>query len=234
MGKITIRKGGFWAVRQSFFLTVMVGLVNYVRETPKREKLAHYQAWQMINLAKGQTGSGARIEALQDLNKDGVSLAGLDVSSAYLQSINLQNAQLYKANFNKTNLDSADLRNADLRNADLRGADLLGADLRGINLYSADLEEANFRKTYLAGADLTDANLHSADLSDTYLYGASLYDANIGCIIYCTNFKGAKYITPEQIKQAKNWQSACYDPGFRKQLGLPPQNPKCIGEKLVK
>lgn len=35
--------------------------------------------------------------------------------------------------------------------------------------------------------------------------------------------KGTKDITPEQIKQARDWQKARYDNGFRKQLGLLPE-----------
>ncbi len=31
-------------------------------------------------------------------------------------------------------------------------------------------------------------------------------------------------LTPEQVKEANNWEKADYDPEFRKQLGLPPQS----------
>jgi hypothetical protein len=38
-------------------------------------------------------------------------------------------------------------------------------------------------------------------------------------------------LTSQQIKAAKNWEKACYDPESRKELKLPPENPKiCVGE----
>ncbi|MDJ0598880.1 MAG: hypothetical protein QNJ37_08585 [Crocosphaera sp.] len=37
------------------------------------------------------------------------------------------------------------------------------------------------------------------------------------------DFTEAKNITPQQIKQSKNWEKAKYDPDFRKELGLSPQ-----------
>ena len=56
---------------------------------------------------------------------------------------------------------------------------------------------------------LGQSNLSSAQLGNADLTGAIL--------------TGAKGITPEQIKQARDWQKAHYDDGFRKQLGLPPE-----------
>ncbi len=205
-------------------ITAVVGIGRYILEAPKREKLAHYQAWQMINSATGQKTSGGRIEALQDLVKDGVWLSGLDVSGAELYGINLENAVLIRADLSKANLNAANLTNAGLFFAKLHYANLYRANLRDANLPKADLTSASLYK-----ADLRDADLSGANLDD-----ASLYDTIIGCIVYCTNFKGAKGITPEQIKEAKYWQSACYNPDFRKQLGLPPQNPKCAGDEPKK
>ncbi len=196
-------------------------------ETDKRQKLAHYQAWQMINSARGQTGSGGRIEALQDLVKDGVVLAGLDASGADLGGIKLQKAFLGRANLRNTKLYNADLRNASLWNANLHDADLRFAILHNADLDDANLESANLRNALLKGIDLRNINFG----------GVEIGDAKIQCNInnYCTNLKGAKNITPEQIKKASYWQSACYDPDFRIKLGLPPENPKqCAGEPPTK
>lgn len=148
-------------------LTIAIALGQYLWETPKRDKFLQYQAWQVINSAAGQRNNAGRIEALQDLNNDGVSLAGLKASGISLRGIDLRNA----------NLADADLSNADLSNAVLTNADLTGADL------------------------------NRADLRD------------------------ARWITPHQIKKAKNWESACYRPDFRIGLKLSGQNPVyCAGE----
>lgn len=169
------RKGVVSIIQNGAILTIAIALGQYLLEAPKRVKQSHYQAWQMINSATGQKTSGGRIEALQDLVKDGVSLQGLDVSGAYLEGIKLQNASL------------------------------LGADLSGANLEDANFSEANLLP----------------------LVGWGTYVR--------TNFKGAKNITSDQIKKARSWQSACYDPDFRIKLGLPPENAqntkRCAGNK---
>ncbi|MBW4599842.1 MAG: pentapeptide repeat-containing protein [Calothrix sp. FI2-JRJ7] len=236
------KKGVVKLVQSGVILTIAIGIGRYVWEAPKREKLAHYQAWQMINSAAGQKTSGGRIQALQDLNKDGVSLQGLDVSGAYLAGINLQKANLWYANLSNANLSNANLSNANLKFANLSKAglgeaNLVGANLAGANLSntysrSANLSNANLFGANLSNANLSNANLSNANLSNANLSNANLSDTTINCYKeYCTNFKGAEGITLEQIKQASNWQSACYTPEFREELGLPPENPNnCAGE----
>jgi BTB/POZ domain-containing protein KCTD9 len=250
------RKGVVKLVQSGVIVTVALALSRYVWEAPKREKLAHYQAWQMINSAAGQKTSGGRINALQDLNKDGVSLQGLDANGANLERIKLQNANLSYANLSYailwgTNLSYADLGNTKLSNANLSYANLSYANLNDADLghailgaanlintkfLNANLTNANLWGTNLSNADLGNTNLNSADLWSTNLTNADLQRTNLTNAIidcsdkFCTNFKGTKNITPEQIKKAHNWESACYDPEFRKKLGLPPQNPKCAGE----
>jgi len=234
------RKGVVKLVQSGVIVTIAIGIGRYVWEAPKREKLAHYQAWQMINSATGQKTSGGRIDALQDLVKDNVSLAGLNASGAYLVGINLQKAILVGAdlsgvNLEKANLSDADLSGANLSHVDLEKANLSDAILVMTNLSNANLSNAILSDTLLAGADLSsaylsNANLAGADLSNADLSGADLSGANLGCFTiknksYCTNFKDAQNITPEQIKLANFWQSACYNPDFRKKLGLLSQNP---------
>ena len=58
--------------------SVLVAVIFYYSESGDRLKQKHYQAWQVINTAQGKGGSGGRIEALQELNKDGVALVGVD------------------------------------------------------------------------------------------------------------------------------------------------------------
>jgi uncharacterized protein YjbI with pentapeptide repeats len=95
-----------------------------------------YQAWQVVNSAQGKGGSGGRIEALSDLLRQGVSLAGINLDGAWLEGVELAGATLV----------GADLREAILVTANLAGANLRGADLSGARLSAATLD----------GADLND------------------------------------------------------------------------------
>src|SRR5438309_2166833 len=52
--------------------SILVAVVFYFADSGDRIKQKHYQAWQVINTAQGKGGSGGRIEALQELNADGV------------------------------------------------------------------------------------------------------------------------------------------------------------------
>jgi BTB/POZ domain-containing protein KCTD9 len=132
---------------------IIMGVGRYFLDAPQREKQARYQAWQIINSAKLNEGSSAgRIEALQDLVKDNVSLERLDISNAQLSNIKLPNAQLNNAKLNNANLNNANLAGAKLRSANLVGAKLVFANLRG--------------------ADFTGAKLHGAEIGDAKFYGA--------------------------------------------------------------
>jgi hypothetical protein len=66
--------------------SVLIAVIFYFSESGDRLKQKQYQAWQVINTAQGKGGSGGRIEALQELNRDGVPLVGVDVSGAFLQN----------------------------------------------------------------------------------------------------------------------------------------------------
>ncbi len=118
-------------------------------------KAANYQAWAVVNSAQGKGGSGGRVDALQDLNRNSVSLAGVRLDGAWLESIELGGARLSRASLRETNLSGARLQGANLEGADLTGANLTGADLSGAFLKSADL----------SGAQLGTADLRTADLA---------------------------------------------------------------------
>jgi hypothetical protein len=107
-------------------ITIIIGFFTFINQLFKADERvriervkAQYEAWQVINSAAGQGGSGGRIDALQSLNKDRISLARLTVEGANLTGINLQHAKLQGANF----------RNANLSEANLSGANLDGASL---------------------------------------------------------------------------------------------------------
>jgi len=148
---------------------VLIAVVFYFAESGNRLKQKHYQAWQVINTAQGEGGNGGRIEALQELNADGIPLVGVDVSGAFLQGIHLPGARLSRANFS-----AADLRNSDLSFSHMSYANLRSANFRESTLRNVDFEHADFTDADLGGADLS-----GADLSQTSLAGADLRSANL-------------------------------------------------------
>ena len=148
---------------------VLIAVIFYFGESGDRLKQKHYQAWQVINTAQGKGGNGGRIEALQELNADGISLVGVDVSGAFLQGIRLQRASLARSNFSAADLRDSDLTFAGLSDADLRSANLRHCILRGANLEHANLTDADLFSADLTGADLSGATLANADLRNTNL-----------------------------------------------------------------
>jgi hypothetical protein len=149
--------------------SVLVGVIFYFSESGDRIKQRHYQAWQVINTAQGKGGSGGRIEALQELNADGVPLVGVDVSSAFLQGVRLE-----RANLLRSDLSAADLRGSHLMSSDLTFADLHDANLRGSNLSNASFSNADMKDVDLVGSNLAGANLDHADLTSADLRSANL------------------------------------------------------------
>ncbi|MCP4607584.1 MAG: pentapeptide repeat-containing protein [Planctomycetes bacterium] len=191
-------------------LTILIAVIFYFMEADERrlqstslqmqvenlglqlrnqKKAEHYQAWQVINTAQGKPGSGGRIDALQDLNKDGISLANIDLSLANLQSIDLKKAILTNANLTEVNLTGADFRGANLIGADLSRADLTNTNLTSAYLQGANLSEATLTENTtlpkylfdvkLCGVDLTGADLSSAILIEADLTRANLTYANL-------------------------------------------------------
>jgi Pentapeptide repeats (8 copies) len=149
--------------------SILIAVVFYFSESGDRLKQKHYQAWQVINTAQGKGGSGGRIEALQELNADGVPLVGVDLSAAFLQGLHLRGARLVRSNFR-----AADLRDSDFSTADFSDADLRSANLRQCNLRNASLQRANLEEADLWGADLNGADFSAADLA-----GADLRNSNL-------------------------------------------------------
>jgi pentapeptide repeat protein len=149
--------------------SVLIAVIFYFSESGDRLKQKHYQAWQVINTAQGKGGNGGRIDALEELNSDGISLIGVDLSDAFLQSVHLEKARLARANFGS----------ADLRDSDLFAADLSQADLRSANFRGSILRDVNFQRAHLDGADLTNVDLGGADLAGTTLTNADLTNATL-------------------------------------------------------
>jgi len=149
----------FWLSRWAFLevleyvgsLSVLVAVIFWVSEAGERTQQRHYQAWQVINTAQGKGGNGGRIDAMEQLTADGVSLTGVDVSGAFLRNVRLEKAELARADFS--------------------GADMRGADLKGANVSEAEFERANLREADLSGANVDKASFADADLTRAELRG---------------------------------------------------------------
>ncbi|MEO1430683.1 MAG: pentapeptide repeat-containing protein [Cyanobacteria bacterium J06632_19] len=217
---------------------IVAGLLAFILNLPEQQKKSHYEAWQVINSGQSQRGSGGRIQALEDLVRDGVSLDGVVVSDAYLKGIKLSGAILHFANLEASRLDKSDLDDTKLIKANLKKAYLYKANLSGANLTKANLTEANlteakFNSAILNNANLSYAKLNATDLSNANLICALLINADLnGATLDGADLDGAMFwdkesgreaqnITAVLIKQAKNWQKAIYSPEFREKLGLP-------------
>ncbi len=122
----------------------------------RARKDTNYQAWQVINSAQGKGGSGGRVDALADLVRNDISLAGINLDGAWLESIDLRRATLPMASFEKTNLQGACFDGARLDGACFRGANLSAASFANASLRGADLTGARLSAVNLAGADLFD------------------------------------------------------------------------------
>jgi len=152
-------------------LSVLVAVIFYFREAPDRLKQKHYQAWQVVNTAQHMAGSGGRIEALAELNADGVPLVGVNLSSAFLQGVQLPKAKLIRSNFKEADVRNSNLAGADLSYASLRGANFRDSDLSSVNFTAADLSDGDFCGTRFTGSDLSRAMLDGAELGNVDLSG---------------------------------------------------------------
>jgi uncharacterized protein YjbI with pentapeptide repeats len=185
--------------------------------------------------------NGANLKGayLTNSNLHEANLIGAELQNAFLYQTNLRSAVLSEANLTGAIMSSANLMGANLKTAILNkvkltgaiydsetvfppnfipsqyGAILLkpGANLQSKDLSAQDLSKIDFSQTDLKGALLCGANLQSANLENANLMGADLERADL---------RKAKGLNITQIKQAKNWKFANYDPSFRQQLGLSP------------
>jgi hypothetical protein len=176
-------------------LSLLVAAISYFAESKDRVKQKHYQAWQVINSAQGKGGSGGRIDALEELSRDGVALVGADLSDAFLQGVDLNGANLLRAN---------------LRSSDIRDGSFVGSRLEYANLTSANFRHADLRKADLQNANLEDSDLFGADLGQADLTGAHLSKADLRN----TDLGGIKWQQIAEIRLANVFGVKNSPPGF--------------------
>jgi BTB/POZ domain-containing protein KCTD9 len=169
----------------------------YLIETRERRKKDSNELWQIIHSARGQVVSGARKEALEDLNKDGADFKRIDLSKADLSHINLNFAKLEEVDLEDANLGEANLEGANLEIANLRGVQLGQANLQKAYLRRTDLRKAKLFQTKFQGADLGGANLQEVQGEMAYLQSVNLR----GAYLQGANFQQA-YLRNSFLAQA--------------------------------
>ena len=199
--------------------SVLVAVFFYFHDSGNRVKQRHYQAWQVINTAQGKGGSGGRIDALQELNHDGVPLVGVNVSGAFLQGIHLKDARLLRSDFSaadvrNSNFESADLQDSNLRSGNFRQSDFENASLAGVEMQDGDFQGGDFTRADLTGAAFDNADLRLASLKDSHwneirsISGANVYglhDAPAGFIEWATKHGAVQMQSDEQWEK---WREA--------------------------
>ncbi len=151
---------------------VLIAVIFYFAESGERTRQRHFQMWQVMNTAQGKGGSGGRIEALEELNRDHVPLVGVDVSGAFLRGVNLHKAELLRANFR-----AVDARDGEFSEADFSFAEMPSGNFRNGKFAHALLRDADCSDGDFSGADFAGADLSRADFSNADLRGADLRDA---------------------------------------------------------
>lgn len=169
--------------------SILIAVIYYFAEAGDRKKQKHYQAWQVVNTAQGKGGSGGRVDALEELNRDRVPLVGVDVSRAFLQGIRLPRADLLRSNLEGVDARGSNFRGANLTYSNLQSSNFRNSDLTSSRLEGANLDDADLAEADLTGADLTDVTLDRADLR-----GANLHDIKWRKIsgIQLANIRGIK------------------------------------------
>lgn len=176
----------------------------FILEIQTRKKREHYEAWQMIVSAEGHSGSLGRIQALQDLNRDGVDLGSIDLSKGKMPGIKLSWSKLIESNFESCDLSFSDFKGSILIATNFKKSIVFGSDLRMAILSAAVFEDANLNFSSLKNATLTGVNfrgasLWGANLQGAYLDKANLEDADLrdanlaGACLKGANLKNAKF-----------------------------------------
>ncbi|MGZ8995503.1 MAG: pentapeptide repeat-containing protein, partial [Rhodospirillales bacterium] len=196
----------FRAAEFSAIIVALVTFTGWLGECEDRTTERRYRAWELINSAARLPADGGRSDALQNLMKDGRSLAGAFLDKAYLPEINLRSADLSNASMNHARLHGADLEGAVLNGADLRGADLsssMSCPETGYRWSEHDVapgvcDKPIERRTNLKGASLWRVKLQGADLNG----------ADLTCtVLHMADLRGAKNLKQEQLNVALGGRS---------------------------
>lgn len=238
-----LRESGILGVLES--VTIITGVILFIVSGEQQErKRSQYLASIVLDVAGKRKTSYARIQALTELNEDGVSLAeldcrkanlggiqleGADLSCACLDYVNFENAHLNRARFwgaelKKANFTSARLKRANFFNANLQEAQFGRGHLQNVLFNQADLSGSDFSHAELESTDFTDANLTRGDFSSANLQRAVFKHTNLESAVFqnsridFSDFCGAINVPLREILSAQGWKKAKFDPEICSQL----------------
>jgi uncharacterized protein YjbI with pentapeptide repeats len=163
-------------------LGLLFAVFGWLFECSDRAELKHAAAWSLINSGHGKPGSAGRIEALESLAGDNVSLAGIDLSGGSFPNVDLRSGDLFGANLNATNLVGATfgcrywiygcsrLKQVDFGKSDFSKVDFSGADLSNSTFEASMASDVNFKGARLVGTTFKNVVLSDPDFSEARIY----------------------------------------------------------------
>lgn len=113
------------------------------------------------------------------------------------------------------NLSGIKLSHTFLHNYNFTGAILISSQFFECSLIRLNLTSSSLSGTILCNVDFQGSTLHKANFSYAILWnvsfnGADLSEVNFeGSQLYKVSFQGARYLTSEQLKQAKHCDATC-------------------------
>ena len=109
-------------------------------------KSRHYVAWQTINSALGKPGNAGRVDALQDLNQDGIQLDGISLSGnvVLVGPLNLTNASMTHADFSDGTYEKVNFSRANLYSSKWSNVLCDGCNFQGASFWAATISHSTF------------------------------------------------------------------------------------------
>jgi uncharacterized protein YjbI with pentapeptide repeats len=182
----------YWCSRRAFVellgyvgkLSLLGALLVYLWPgIPQRRQAAedarksrHYVAWQTLNSAIGKPGNAGRADALEDLNKDGLSLADIDLSggASFSAPLNLARADLQRANLTGTYFNHANLSGAKLQSSRIEAARIYYSDFS-----RADMSAVILKKVEFYGCDFSSATITPVECEDVQFVYCNFHQAHV-------------------------------------------------------
>jgi uncharacterized protein YjbI with pentapeptide repeats len=165
-------------------LSLLGAVILFIWDIPKRRqadedtrKAKNYVAWQTLNSAIGKPGNSGRADASQDLNREGVSLAGIDLSGGVIFSkpLLLPNADLAWARFIDAFFDKPDFSHAKFDSARLEKTRIVYGNFSGANLHSILLTDARFDGCDFSSATISPHECTDVEFTHCDFDGAEIY-----------------------------------------------------------
>jgi BTB/POZ domain-containing protein KCTD9 len=185
-------------------LAIIIGLISYLWNQENFRNSEVFSAWQTINAANGQTGSGGRIKALEYLNKEQCrfpffffcshpeKLSYLEVPRASLSKIKLDNAKIDHSNLSFSTLDEASFIKANISESNLNNTQIHNAKMNTVNLTESTLYDSNLENTEINNSILKNSHFDRASLTNVFLDSSDLSQATfISSEIRGSHFKKA-------------------------------------------